>query len=102
VDVRKIKLLSGRIMVEPDEPLAMTRGGIVLPDQAKEKPRHGTAVAVSATPHRFDSGAELAIEVRPGDRVLYGRYGGVEWKDPDTGREYVILTQQEIFAVLPG
>ena len=101
MDLSKGRLLSGRILVLPDEPIGQTRGGILLPDVAKDKPRQGVVVAVAAEPHRFDSGASAPIEVKVGDHVLYGRYGGIEFKDPDSGTEYLILAHNDVFMVLP-
>ena len=101
MDMKKGRLLSGRILVLPDEPLGKSKGGIFIPDNAKEKPRRGRVIAVAAEPHRFETGAAVPIEVRVGDHVLYGRFGGIEYKDHDTETEYLILAHNDVFMVLP-
>ncbi|MFI5113505.1 MAG: co-chaperone GroES [Terriglobales bacterium] len=95
------RLLAGRVMVLPDEPMERSLGGILIPDQAKEKPRSGRVVHVAAEPHRFENGMSAPVECKKGDRVLYGRYGGIEFKDRETGVEYLILAHNDVFMVLP-
>lgn len=105
MDMTKGKLLAGRILVKPDE--APTHAGkgskIVLPDvvRDKERPRSGKVIAVAKEPHRFETGAAVPIEVKQGDHVLYGRFGGQEWEDPDSKVTYLILAHNDVFMVLP-
>ncbi len=78
--VRTLRLFSGRILVKPTEPPGFSRGGIALPDIAKEKPCEGFALSVSDEPHRWENGQAAAIEVKVGDRVLYGRQAGIQFR----------------------
>ena len=94
------RLLSGRVLVRPDEALDRI-GSILLPDQAKEKPRSGRVISVSPEPHRFENGMSAPVEVKVGDRVLYGRYGGIEYTDKEFNVEYIILAFNDSFMVLP-
>lgn len=100
VKMQRGRLLSGRVAVLPDDPIERSVGGIIIPDNAKEKPRSGRVVAVAVEPHRFENGMSAPVEVKVGDRVLYGRYGGIEYKDKDGGVEYMILAHNDIFMVL--
>ena len=74
----KVKPLSDRVVVEPAPAEDMSSGGIILPDTAQEKPQQGTIVA--AGPGKVsDSGKTVAMEVKKGDRILYGKYSGTEF-----------------------
>ena len=86
--------LADRVIVEVDE--GRTSGGIIIPDTAKEKPKQGTVVAVG--PGRFDDGARVPMEVRPGDRVLFSSYAGTEI--PAEGGDFLIMRESEIYAVI--
>ncbi len=77
---RKLRLFSGRILVKPQDPIAKTARGIIIPDTAQEKPCEGIALSVSAEPHRWENGQAAAIEVKVGDRVLYGRQAGIQFR----------------------
>ena len=103
MDMSKGRLLSGRILVLPDEPLKASKGGILIPEtaRAKERPSAGKVIAVAKEPHRFESGASVPVEVKPGDHILFGRYAGNEFLDKDTGVEYKILAHNDVFMVLP-
>jgi chaperonin GroES len=101
MNMKQVHLLAGRILVLPDEPITMTRGGLHLPDSAKEKPRRGKVVAVAKEPHRYDSGAAVPIEVKTGDHVLYGRFGGIEFEEEESKTTYLVLAHNDVFAVLP-
>jgi chaperonin GroES len=99
---KRIRLFSGRCMVLPEEGERVTRGGILLPDNAtKEKPRVGLCICVAKEPHRFETGAMVPIEVKVGDRVLYGRFAGIEYKDDETEVEALVLAHNDVFGVLP-
>ena len=92
-----IKPLRDKVVVERSEAEEKTSGGIVLPDTAKDKPKQGTVVAVG--PGRvLDNGEVKALEVKKGDRVLFGGFAGSEVKLD--GKEYLIMSESEIFAVI--
>lgn len=91
----KIRPLEDRIVVETLEAEAMTRGGIVLPDAAQEKPQRGTIVAVG--PGRLlDSGNRGDLSVGVGDEVIFGMYGGADVEVE--GNDYKILRESDILA----
>ncbi|HOJ38439.1 MAG TPA: co-chaperone GroES [Ignavibacteriales bacterium] len=93
----KIRPLGDRVIVEPKEAEEKTASGIILPDTAKEKPVEGTVVAVSQG-KRNDKGELIPLEVKVGDRVLYGKYAGNEIKID--GKEYLIMRESDIYAIL--
>jgi chaperonin GroES len=96
---RKLRPLGDRVVVRPSAREEMTKSGIVLPDTAKEKPQEGTVVAVG--PGRtLDDGKREAIDVREGQRVLYAKYAGTEFKIE--GDEFLIISQKDILAVVEG
>ncbi len=88
----KLKPLADRVLVEPKEAETQTASGLFIPDTAKEKPLQGIVVAVGG------GTAEVKMEVKEGDTVLYGKYGGQEVRLD--GKDYLIMKQSEIFAVL--
>jgi len=91
----KLQPLADRLVVKPIEREEVTKGGIVLPDTAKEKPQEGEVMAVG--PGRLsDDGKRIAMEVKVGDRVIYAKYGGTEIKIED--EELVILRESDILA----
>ena len=93
----KVKPLSDRVVVEPAPAEDVSSGGIILPDTAQEKPQQGTVVA--AGPGKAsDSGKTVSMEVKKGDRVLYGKYSGTEFSFE--GTEYLIMRESDILAVL--
>ena len=95
----KIEPLDDRIVVEPMEAEEVTRGGIVLPDTAKEKPQQGRVVAVG--PGRtLDSGERAKPAVAKGDVVVYAKYGGTEIEIE--GDEYMILRESDVLAKVEG
>jgi chaperonin GroES len=82
--------------VKPSEAEEVTKGGIVLPDSAQEKPREGEVIAVG--PGKvLESGTVVPIEVKVGDKIMYAKYGGTEIKIG--GEEYVILRQEDVLAI---
>ena len=92
-----LKPLADRVIVKPSEAEETTKGGIILPDTAKEKPIEGTIVAVG--PGRTsDDGKAIKLEVKVGDKVLYGKYSGTEVKVE--GEDYLIMRESDIFAVI--
>ena len=91
----KLQPLGDRLVVRPIEREEVTKGGIVLPDTAKEKPQEGEVLAVG--PGRLtEDGKRVAMEVKVGDRVIYTKYGGTEIKIDD--EELIILRESDILA----
>ena len=93
-----IKPLADRIIVKPLEAEEKTKGGIVLPDTAKEKPQEGKIIAVGKG-KVLDNGTVQAPEVKVGDRVLYGKYSGTEITTKD-GEEVLIMREEDILAIV--
>ena len=92
-----VKPLADRILVRRIEEQEMKRGGILIPDTAKEKPQEGEVVAVG--PGRMtEDGKRIAMEVKKGDRILIGKYSGTEVKID--GIEYIILREDDVLGVL--
>jgi len=91
-----LKPLGDRIVVKATEAEEVTKGGIVLPDTAQEKPREGEVIAVGPGTV-METGAKAPMEVKVGDKVIYSKYGGTEVKLG--GEEYVILRQADILAI---
>jgi chaperonin GroES len=93
----KLKPLADRVIVEPIEQEEMTASGIYVPETAKEKPQEAEVVAVG--PGRLlDNGQRAPMEVKEGDRVVFAKYAGTEFKLEDT--KYLILGEKDILAVL--
>ena len=90
--------LGDRVLLKQLEAEEKTKGGIVLPDTAKEKPQEGEVVAVGKG-KVLDNGQMKALEVKIGDKVLYGKYSGTE-VSTKTGDEYVMLREEDILAVI--
>ena len=93
----KVKPLNDRVLVRRLDPEEKMKGGIIIPDTAKEKPLEGKVIAVGAG--RIDeNGKRIAMEVKAGDRVLVGKYAGTEVKIDDV--EHVILREDEILGIV--
>jgi chaperonin GroES len=93
----KLKPLSDRVVIEPLEAEEKTSGGIYLPDTAKEKPQMGKIVAVGKG-KLTDAGELLKLEVKVGDKVLYGKYSGTDVTID--GKDYLIVRESDILAIL--
>jgi chaperonin GroES len=93
----KVKPLGDHVLVEPAEEKEVKKGGIIIPDTAKEKPTEGIVRAVG-TGKREDDGKVVPIEVKEGDRVLITKYGGTEVKLD--GKEYKLLRSDDLLAVI--
>ncbi|GAB4461474.1 MAG: co-chaperone GroES [Armatimonadaceae bacterium] len=94
-----LKPLGDRVVVKALEAETTSRGGIVLPDTAQERPQTGEVLAVG--PGKvLDNGSTAAMEVQVGDKVVYSKYGGTEIKVG--GEEYIILRQDDILGVVEG
>jgi chaperonin GroES len=92
-----VKPLADRVIIKPSPAEEKTKGGIILPDTAKEKPVVGEVVAVG--PGKItDDGKKVAPEVKVGDKVLYGKYSGTEVTID--GTEYLIMREADIFAIM--
>ena len=92
-----LKPLSDHVLVKPLSKEEKTKGGIYLPDTAKEKPQEGEVIAVG--PGRMlDNGSRVAPEVKVGDKVIYAKYGGTEVKIGE--EEYLIMRESDILAII--
>jgi chaperonin GroES len=94
-----IRPLGDRVVLKPVEREERTKSGIVLPDTAKEKPQEGIVQEVGSG-RVLDSGATLPLELKKGDRVLYAKYAGNEFKVDEV--EYLIVSEKDVLAVLDG
>ncbi len=93
----KLQPLGDRVVIKPTPREEMTKSGIVLPDTAKEKPQEGEIVAVG--PGAFDTeGKRMAMDVKVGQKVLYGKYAGTEFKVEE--EELLIVSQKDILAIV--
>jgi chaperonin GroES len=93
----KIRPLHDRILVERVEEQEVRRGGIIIPDTAKEKPQEAKVVAVG-NGKVSDEGKKIPLDVKAGDRILFGKYSGSEVKIDD--KEYLILREEDVLAIL--
>ena len=92
-----LKPLADRVIVRPMEAAETSKGGIILPDIAKEKPIEGTIVAVG--PGKItEDGKQVKLEVKEGDKILYGKYTGTEVTVE--GEEFLIMRESDIFAII--
>ena len=92
-----LKPLGDRIVLKPIDREEMTKSGIVIPDTAKEKPLEGIVEAIG-TGRILDSGQRVPIELKVGDKVLYSKYSGNEFKPDDI--EYLIVSEKDVLAVI--
>jgi chaperonin GroES len=93
----KMKPLADRVVIKPSPAEEKTKGGIILPDTAKEKPVVGEVVAIG--PGKVaDDGKKIPMEIKVGDKVLYGKYSGTEVTVD--GEEYLIMREADIFAIM--
>jgi chaperonin GroES len=94
-----IRPLYDRIVVKRIESTETMQGGLYIPDSAKEKPQEGEVVAVGKG-KRLEDGKVIALDVKPGDRILFGKYSGSDIKLD--GEEYLIMREDEVLGVLEG
>lgn len=92
----KLKPLSDRVVVKPLEEAEMKKGSIIIPDTAKERPMQGEVMEVGAG--KLEDGKKIDMEVKKGDKVLYGKYSGTEVTVDDV--EYLIMRESDILAVI--
>ena len=93
----KLRPLQDRILVQRVEEESKTKGGIIIPDTAKEKPAEGKVVAVG-NGKVGDDGKRIALEVKKGDRILFGKYSGTEVKIDS--EEYLIMREDDVLGVI--
>jgi len=93
----KLRPLQDRILVKRVEEEAKTKGGIIIPDTAKEKPAEGKVVAVG-NGKLGEDGKRIALEIKKGDRILFGKYSGTEVKIE--GEEHLIMREDDVLAVI--
>jgi len=93
----KMRPIGDRVVVKPAAKEEVTKSGIVIPDTAKEKPQEGTVIAVGGG-RLLDNGDRAPVDLREGDRVLFAKYGGTEFKLD--GEEYLVLKENDILAVI--
>jgi chaperonin GroES len=92
-----VKPLQDRVLIKRLEEETKTAGGIIIPDNHKEKPAQGEVIAVG-TGYRLNDGTVKALEVKKGDKVLFGKYSGTEVKV--SGENYLIMKEDEILGIL--
>lgn len=92
----KIRPLHDRVIVKRIEEEEKTKGGIIIPDTAKEKPQEGRVIAVG--PGKHDDGKVIPLDVKAGDKILFGKYAGTEIKL--NGEEHLILREEDILGII--
>ncbi len=93
----KIRPLHDRIVVKREEEREVKKGGIIIPDTAKEKPQEGKVIAVGNGKVN-DEGKKIPLDVKAGDKILFGKYSGSEVKLDD--EEYVIMKEDDVLAII--
>jgi len=93
----KIRPLHDRVLVERLEEREVKKGGIIIPDTAKEKPQEGKVIAVG-NGKVTDEGKKIPLDVKAGDKILFGKYSGSEVKIDD--KEYLIMREDDVLAIL--
>jgi chaperonin GroES len=93
-----VRPLHDRIIVKRVEEESKSKGGIIIPDTAKEKPQEGRVVAVG--PGRNEDGKVIKLDVKAGDRILFGKYSGTEIKLD--GEEHIIMREEDVLGVIEG
>lgn len=94
----KIELFDDRVLVKPNQAEEKTAGGIIIPDTAKEKPQKGTVVAVGKGKYAEQTGNLIPVQVKEGDVIMYGKYGGTEINID--GEDYLIMRASDILIKL--
>ena len=93
----KVRPLHDRLLVKRIEETETVKGGIIIPDTAKEKPQEGEVIAVG-NGKTLDNGTKIELDVKAGDKILFGKYSGTDIKVD--GEEYMILREDEVLAVI--
>jgi len=91
-----VKPLSDRILIKPVEAGEVKKGGIIIPDTAKEKPQEGEVIEIG--PGRTEDGKEIPVAIKQGDRVLYGKYSGTEVTID--GEEFLFIRESDVLAIV--
>ena len=94
----KLKPLGSRVVIKALEREEMTKSGIVLPDTVKDKPQEGKVLAVGPGDRHPDTGERIKVDLKEGDRVLFQKYSGTEFKLDD--EEYIVLSEKDILALI--
>ena len=94
----RLKPLGSRVVVKALEREEMTKSGIVLPDTVKERPQEGKVLAVGPGDRHPDTGERIKVDLKEGDRVLFQKYSGTEFKLDD--EEYIVLNEKDILALV--
>ena len=92
-----INPLGDRVLIKPSKEKEKTKGGIVIPDSAKEKPQEGTVMAAGEG-KKNDQGKNIALTLKKGDKVLYGKYSGSEITVD--GEEYLMMREEDVLAII--
>jgi chaperonin GroES len=93
----KVKPLHDRILIKRVEEKETVKGGIIIPDTAKEKPQEGEVIAVGGG-KKTEEGKVIPLDVKAGDRILFGKYSGTEIKIDD--QEYLIIREEEVLGII--
>ncbi|MEA2030217.1 MAG: co-chaperone GroES [candidate division Zixibacteria bacterium] len=93
----QVKPLADRVVIQPMEEAETIKGGIIIPDTAKEKPMQGEVIEVGSG-RSTEEGKKTPMEVKKGDKVLYGKYSGTEVSI--SGSDYLIMRESDIFAII--
>ncbi len=94
----KLKPLGSRVVIKASARDEMTKSGIVLPDTVKDKPQEGKVLAVGPGDRHPDTGERIKVDLKEGDRVLFQKYSGTEFKLDD--EEYIVLSEKDILALI--
>ena len=94
----KLKPLGSRVVIKASARDEMTKSGIVLPDTVKDKPQEGKVLAVGPGDRHPDTGERIKVDLKEGDRVLFQKYSGTEFKLDDG--EYIVLSEKDILALI--
>ncbi len=92
-----LKPLGSHVIVQRSTPAEISKGGIVLPEKAKDKPKEGKVIAIG-NGKVLEDGKRQVLQVKPGDRVLFSSYAGTEVKS--NGEEYLVMEESDIFAIV--
>ena len=95
----KIRPLQDRVLVKRLEEEEKTKGGIIIPDTAKEKPQMGKVIAAGKG-KKTEEGKVIPLDVKAGDKILFSKYSGTEVKTEEQGAEYLIMAEDDILCVL--
>ena len=93
----QIKPLADRVVVKPFEEMEVKRGGIIIPDTAKEKPQQGKVIEVGEG-RKDEKGNRISMDVKKGDTILFGKYAGTEVKIED--KEYLIIREEDVLGIV--